>query len=480
MKNFIKSKTIIGMLWNFFEKASTQIVSFVIGIILARLLSPDDYGIIAMLTIFIALSQIFIDSGFSNALIQRQDRTETDFSTVFFFNFVISIVIYVILFLFAPLIAHFYRTPILLQLTRVLFLIIIFNSFTVVQNARLMIAVDFKKIALVNFVSVVISGVIGIISAYNNYGVWSLVIQSLVRSIVSMVLFWIVGCWRPTQKISFQSFKRLFSFGSKLLLAGTLATIFNNIYSIVIGKIYQSKQLGFYTRAQQFAQLPSGLIASVLQTSTFPLLTSLQNDRSKLLEVYKRLLRITAIFVFPIMTGIALLSKHIIIVLLTDKWLPSADLLFWAALTYLFYPLSALNLNLANAIGSSGLFLKLDMSKMPMILIAMIITFPISIKAIVIGNFITAFISYLINAYVPKCIFSYGVLKQTFDEKNIIISTFIMAVFLIIFVRMIRSNILVLVFGIPLGMFVYGISLFLLKEEEMCNIITKFNKKDRV
>jgi O-antigen/teichoic acid export membrane protein len=476
MNKNLKSNTFSGILWNLFEKIFVQGGSFVINIVLARLLSPDDYGIIGMLTIFIALSQIFIDSGFSRALVQKQNRSETDFSTVFFFNILISAFIYIILFITAPLIAEFYRVPILLQLMRVLFLVIIFNSLIVVQNARLMIEMNFKKIAQVNFVSVIISGIISIIAAYNNFGVWSLVIQSIARSIINAALFWILGRWHPKQRISTQSFGELFQFSSKLLLSGLLATIESNINAIVIGKLYQQRQLGFYTRARQFGELTSGTITSVLQTTTFPLLASLQNDRSKMVEIYSRLLKITALFVFPAMTGLALLSKQIIVLLLTDRWLPSAELLFWTAFTFLFTPLSALNMNILNAIGRSDLFLKLDISKIPLVVIIMLITFPRGIKAVVIGQFILSFICFFINAYLPGKLFGYGALRQIKDAMKIIIATSIMAIFLLL-LNYLKSDLFILVSGVLAGGLIYVFCLILLKEKEIHALISMMKNR---
>jgi O-antigen/teichoic acid export membrane protein len=432
-----------------------------------------------MVTIFLAVSQVFVDSGFSRALIQRQNRTENDFSTVFFLNGIISVIIYAILYIAAPLIASFYNSEILVRLTRILFLVIIFNSLSVVQNARLMIAVDFKKIAQINFIAVLISGIIGIIAAYKDYGVWSLVVLSLTRSLITTILFWIYGRWYPHEKISIHSFKTLFRFGSKLLISGLVATIFNHINAIVIGKLYMRRQLGFYTRARQFGEIISGTISSVMQTVTFPLLSSLQDEPEEMIRIYKKLLKYTTLIVLPVMTGIALLSKQIIVVLLTEKWLPSAELLFWTAFTFMFTPLSSLNMNLLNAIGRSDLFLKLDISKLPLIIIIMIITLPISIKAVVIGGFISSFICFFINAYFPGRLFRYGPFKQINDARKIIVSTGIMALLLLFWVNIdiLNSEILILIGGIIFGMFIYILCLYLLKEADAKILMTLIIKR---
>jgi O-antigen/teichoic acid export membrane protein len=296
--------------------------------------------------------------------------------------------------------------------------------------------------------------------------------------VVSAFLIRVCGKWRPDKKnISFEAFKRLFKFSSKLLITGTLSTLLTNINSILIGRIYQQQELGYYTRARQFGELTSGIIASVLQTSTFPLLSSLQDNKSELVAVYRRLLKITTLFVFPAMTGLALLSKQIIMVLLTEKWLPCADLLFWTAFTFIFTPLSMLNLNILNAIGRSDLFLKVDLTKIPLIVLTIIITFPISIKAVVIGNFLVSFIAFFINAYLPGRLFGYGPFKQIKDAGKIIISTCVMAAFLI-FIQCLKTDIVILVIGIFCGILVYFITLLLLKEEEIFSLLSviRFHK----
>ena len=325
----LKQKTKIGIVWNIIEKFAVQGIGFLLNIILARLLTPHDYGIVGMLTIFLTFSNIFIDSGFSRALIQKQNRTEKDYSTVLIFNFTISIFIYIILFFASPVIAQFYKTPELINLQRIFFVVIILNSLTVVQNAQLQINIDFKNIAIVNSISVIISGIIAIIAAYKGLGPLALVIQSLSKALVSVIMFWIIGKWVPKTGFSKKSFKNLFGFGSKLLFSGLLSTAITNINNLVIGKVYTPASLGYYTRAQQFPEITSGTIASVLNTTTFPLMSSLQNNKDELVNILRRLIKITAMIVFPAMIGLAVLSEPIILVLLGEKWLPTANLLFW-------------------------------------------------------------------------------------------------------------------------------------------------------
>lgn len=477
MSQDIKQKTKIGMFWNAFEKIAVQGISFVLSIILARLLTPHDYGTIGMILIFLTFSNVFVDSGFSRALIQRQDRTESDFSTVLIFNVLVSCVLYVILFIASPAIADFYKTPELVSLQRVFFLVIILNSLTVVQSAKLQIAVDFKSIAIINSIATILSGCIAVFLAYNGFGVWSLVVQALVKSVVSVIGFWVKGKWIPKTGFDRNSFRRLFGFGSKLLACGLLGTTITNIYNLVIGKIYNPASLGFYTRAQQFPELTAGTLNSVLNSATFPMMATLQNEREELIRTFSRLIKLSALVVFPAMVGISVLSDEIILVLLGEKWLPSSDLLFWLALSYVFIPLSSLNLNLLNAIGRSDLFMKIDFSKVPIIAITMIVTFPISLKAVVIGKVVTAFIYFYMNGFMIGKIYKFGAIKQLACCWKCIAATIIMAGGICLITSFIESPFIGLIVGIMVGVAIYAVSLVVLKEEEGSILFHKIIRK---
>lgn len=469
----IKQKTKIGMLWNTLEKIVVQLISFVLNIILARLLTPHDYGIVGMLAIFLTFSNVFVDSGFSRALIQKQNRSESDFSTVLIFNFVVSCLLYIILFFSSPSIARFYRTPELLSLERVFFLVIILNSLSVVQNAQLQIKVDFKRIALINSLSTIFSGILGVFCAYKGLGAWALVIQTLSKSGFSSMFFWIIGRWIPKTGFSWKSFKQLFSFGSKLLLSGLLGTTINSVNNFVIGKYYNPASLGYYTRAQQFPELVSGTINSVIGGVTFPLLSELQNNTEELIQTTKKLVKITAMIVFPAMVGLSVLSKPIILVLLGEKWMDSAFLLSWLALSYLFIPLSTINLNILNAIGRSDLFLKVDFVKIPIIIITMIITFPISLKAVVIGKAITAFIYFYINSFMIGKLYNFGALRQMLSLWKYVISTIIMAILVFAVSYFLNTNVFSLIISILVGIIVYIVMLLVLRDDEFLYLFNK-------
>lgn len=466
MSQDIRHKTKVGMFWNAFEKIAVQGISFVLNIILARLLTPHDYGTIGMLIIFLTFSNVFVDSGFTRALIQRQNRTEKDFSTTLIFNVVVSCLLYLILFVASPAIANFYDTPELVSLQRVFFVVIILNSLTVVQSAKLQINVDFKSIALINAAATILSGGIAIYAAYRGAGPWALVIQAIIKSAVSAALFWVVGRWIPQTGFSRESFKRLFGFGSKLLATGLLSTTITNINNLIIGKIYNPASLGFYTRAQQFPELTVGTLGSVLNNATFPLMATLQDKSDELMSAFRKLIKLSALVSFPAMVGLAVLSDDIIMVLLGEKWMPAANLLFWLSLSYVFIPFSALNLNLLNAVGRSDLFMKIDFSKVPIVVATMAITFPISLKAVVIGKAVTAGIYFYMNTLMVKRLYKFGAIRQLLCMWKSIVATIIMAAVVWIVCSFIANSLISLIVGIATGVIVYAVMLVLLKEEE--------------
>ncbi len=466
----LRSKATKGVFWGTIDKIFMTGGQLIIGIILARILTPHDFGLVGMLSIFIAVSQTFIDSGMGSGLIQKTDRSDIDFSTVFVFNFLISLLFYLILFFSAPLIATFYETPRLEGIVRILPLCIVIDSLTIVQQTKLKIAIDFKIIAKANVFSVFISGVCAIFLAYTGWGVWALVIQRLIRSIMTTILIWFLVKWRLSLAFSWKSFKNLFGFGSKLLLTGIYAQTFNNVYNIVIGKAYSAEQLGFYTRAKTFAELTSGTVSSILHQVTYPILASLQNDKERMVSVYSRLIRMTSFFVLPTMTMLAFFSDPLIRLLLTDKWAPAIVLLQWMSFARIFYPISVINMNILNAVGRSDLFLKVDLSKSPIVILALIITIPLGIKAIVIGHVITSFISFFINAYMPGKMFGYGAIKQLKDMIPIFIATAIMGVILIGFNLVTSNHWIKLTIGPLIGLLIYLSICYFFKLEELKEI----------
>ena len=290
MTESIKTKAIRGILWNAIDKFAAQGVQFIIGIILARLLMPKDFGLIGMLSIFIALSQSFIDSGMGSGLIQKQNRSDVDFSTVLYLIYV-SVYFFMYTIYNSAFNCKFYNLPQLVNLTRVLSLNIIINSLAIVQRSKLIINIDFKTFAKVNVVSVLTGGIIAVFFAYAGFGVWALVIQNLISATVSVLMLWLLSKWKPSLSFSKESFKDLFGFGSKLLISGLYARTLNEIYNLVIGKTYSASDLGYYTRSKQIAEVSAGTVNSIMQQVTYPILASLQNDKEQLISVFNRLIK---------------------------------------------------------------------------------------------------------------------------------------------------------------------------------------------
>lgn len=460
--NSLKQKAFKGIIWSSIERFSAQGVQFVLGLILARLLLPEDYGLIGMLAIFLAISLTFIDSGFSKALIQKKDRDEKDFSTVFYFNIVIASVFYLLLFFTAPLIANFYNQPLLVSLTRVIGLTVIINSFAVVQRAKFTINIDFKTQTKASISSVIISGVVGIYLAYTGYRVWALVVQVLIRSILNVVILWYYSKWLPLEGFHIHRFKRLFSFGSKLLAVGLIDTVYRNIYLIVIGKVFSANELGFYTRAQQFNDFPSSNITGILQRVTFPILSELQDNNDILKATYRKMIKMSALIVFPLMMGLAALSDPLIRIILTEKWINTAWMLQLLCFAGMWYPIHALNLNILNVKGRSDLFLRLEIIKKAIITIVLIMSVPFGIEAMIIGQIVTSYISLIINTYYTKRIIDYGFLQQMSDLLKVLFLSFAMGIIIYFTISYIKLDILKLIVGFLEGVIFYvGIAWFL-------------------
>lgn len=415
MSDSLKNKTVKGTVWSSLERLSVQGIQFVVMIIMARILTPTDYGLIGMLAIFIAVSQSLIDSGFSQALIRKQDRSEIDNSTVFYFNIGVGSVLYFLLFFSAPLIARFYKEPQLILITRVIGLSLVFNSLAVVQRALLTINLDFKTQAKASFVGAVISGALGITMASIGFGVWAIVWQQITNLAIVSLLLWILSKWKPIWVYSWKSFKELFGFGSKLLVSGLLDTIFRNIYLIVIGKFFKASDLGYYTRAQQFTDFASSNISGIFQRVTYPVLCTIQDDDIRLCDVYRRLLKTSAFIIFPLMMGLAAVAKPMVISFLTEKWIYSAVLIQTLCFSQMWYPVHSINLNLLQVKGRSDLFLKLEIIKKLITVIILFITLPLGLIPMCLGMIVTSIISLIINTHYTGKLINLGFFKQMID-----------------------------------------------------------------
>ena len=408
----LKSSAVNGAIWTGIEKFSRQAVQFVIGIILARLLPPNDFGVIGMLAIFIAIAQTFTDSGLSSALIQKKDRTEVDCSTIFYFNIGVGVLFYLLLYATAPLIADFYNMPILIDVTRVVALSIILSGLTAVQNARLTIDLRFRTLSLIALISMVVTGATGLALAYSGWGVWALVFQALAGQMVTSICTWYCSRWIPKLEFSMKSFKQLWGFGSKLLVSGLINTIYGNLYTLVIGKKFSSAEVAFYNRGNHFALLPAQTVQDMAIKVNFPILAKMQDDDERLLGAYKKLLTVPLYILYPVLVCMAVTAEPLVIVLIGEKWLPCVPIMQVLCIGYMFSPLTHINLNLLYVKGRTDLVLKLEFIKKPIAFLILFASIPFGIIVMVIGKAIYEFIAFSFNCYYTGKILNYGEWKQ--------------------------------------------------------------------
>ena len=448
----LKQKTVSGVIWSIFDSFASNGIQFIVGIILARILSPREFGLIGMLTIFIALSQSFIDSGFTNALIRKKDCTQTDYSTVFYFNFVIGIIFYFILFFFAGSISAFFNEPQLELLLQVLGLGLILNALGMIQRTILTKNINFKLQTRISVVASTLSGVIAISVAYNGFGVWSLVVLTLSRFGFTSIFLWMWAKWKPSLIFSIESFKDLFSFGSKLLISGLIDTAYRNVYYLIIGKYFSAVELGYYTRADQFQALPSKQLTGIFGRVSYPILSTIQDDVTKLRTAYTQIIKTTMFITFVLMLGMSAIAKPMIITLIGEQWLPSVIYLQMLCFVGMFYPLHALNLNMLQIQGRSDLFLRLEIIKKALSIPIIIIGIIYGIKIMILGMMLHTIIAYFINSFWSGKFIGYSSFEQVKDIFPSFLLAFTMAVIVFIIGNIIDlSNIGILVTQIITG-----------------------------
>ena len=470
----LTSKTVKSVFWSAIERFSVQIVQFAITIILARLVSPSEYGLIAMLAIFIAIAQSFVDSGFTSALVQKKNRTETDFSTVFYFNIVISLITYLLLFLSAPYIAMYYREPLLELVSKWLGLSLIIQSLSMVQVAKLTVLLDFKTQAKASLTAVVISGVLGVYLAYSGYGVWALVVQSLSNNLLNTIFLWMLSKWIPKLIFSFSSLKTLFSFGSKLLLSGLLHTIYINLYSLVIGRRYSATDVGYFNQASTSARFPSVSLMAIISRALYPIQCENQDRDEMLASSFTQYLRMCSYIIFPVMICMAVLAKPIILVMLTEKWLPMSDVLTILCFGYMWIPIMVLNNQIIQVKGRSDYFLKAETIKKIIGLVIFFITVQFGLIIISIGLLVYNIFDMVIIIYYSKKVMNTGYYKQlksVFPIFSIaVITGGVVHCSLLIFANVYMQ----LFLGGLIGVVVYLTLGYLLKVKEFNFLLSKF------
>lgn len=428
MTESVRNKFLSGLAWTFIQNIASKGASFVFMILLTRLLTPGDFGLIGMLSIFIAISEVFILSGFGEALIQKKDCNDDDYSTAFYFNVTIAVVIYVILFCVAPLIASFYHEEQLVLLTRVLALNFVLGSLNIVQQSKLTKAMNFKPLAILTLIGTFLSGIVGVTMAYLDYGVWALVAQTLSSTFLRVILFPFFTKWHPNRPFNVESLRSLWNYGSKLLVTGVIGVVNRNLSNIFIGRYYEKDQVGFFSRSQTFAAVPSETMYSVLSTVTFPALCEVQDDKDRLLSVYRKVLFNTMLVVSPVIIILVLLAKPIVIILFTERWAACIPLLQALLLSRMFLPMGATHTSLLRSVGNTSLYMKLYFVTSPLSLIAIIISIPFGVEAMAWAAFAGAFFCYTIEASVIGSIFGYTIFMQMKDWSKIFMSLVIMVV----------------------------------------------------
>lgn len=411
----MSNSIISNLFWKFVERMSAQLVTFVVSIILARLLTPQDYGAIALIMVFITLSNVLITSGFSSALIQKKDADQIDFSSVFFFNTAFGIVIYVVLYLGAPSIATFYNMPALCSALRVLAIVIPIMAANSVQQAYVSRKMIFKKFCYSTLAGSIFSGIVGVGMAYAGMGIWALVAQYIVNNAVNMLVLFLVLDWHPSLVFSIKRTKTLFSYGWKLLCSGLLDTGYSQLRSLLIGKLYTSTDLGFYNRGQQYPQIIVNNINESISSVLFPFLAQKQEDFSEVKRYTRRAIQISSYIMWPMMVGLAVCAEPLVRLMLTDKWLPCVPYLWIACFTYGIWPIHTANLEALKAVGRSDLFLKLEIVKKVIGIIVLILTIPHGVMMMAASAILTSIISAFINAYPNTKILGYTYREQISD-----------------------------------------------------------------
>lgn len=454
-QNNLKQKVSKGLLWNTIHNLSMKGIQFLLMLFMARLLTPDDYGTVGLLAIFIQLSNTFAESGFSLALVRKQDRTQMDLSTAFYFNIVIGCVCYLIVFLIAPWVAEFYEKPILSSLLKVLALTIPISSLSTVFVAMMNYKMQFKKQAIISITHTMVSGLLGLIMAFMGYGVWALVWQSLIATSLGTVLCWLFNRWHPSMIYSWKSFRELFGFSSKLLLTRLLDTIYVNVYSIVIGKVYSPATLGHYSRAQNWAAMPSTNIVSILNNVSFASLSKIQDDIVRLRRVYRKMIKTSAFIVFPLMVSLSAVSRPLIYFTIGEKWQLCAQILHIICFMFVVMPIQSLCINLIQAMGRSDLSLKISVIGKVMSVLVLVGSLPLGIIPMCWFSVLSSVIILMIDFYYVGKLLHISIFEQIKDLGPSSCLSILMYIAVVLAMNIFEQNWLQLVVGVVVGMVLY-------------------------
>ena len=466
-----KSKVMSNLIWRFAERSGAQIVGFIVSIVLARILSPNDYGTVALITVFTTFFQVFVDSGLGNSLIQKKDSDDIDFSTVFYTNIVFCILLYIIIFFCAPLIANFYNNKELIALTRVLGITILISGVKNVQQAYVSKKLIFKKFFWATLLGTITAAIVGIIMAVKGFGVWALVAQQLINLTIDTIMLWVTVNWRPKKVFSIKRLKKLYSYGWKLMVSAVIDTVYNDIRQLVIGKIYSSSDLAYYNKAQQFPNIIVGNINNSIDSVLLPTMSKEQHDKERVKNMTRRSIKTSVYIMAPLMMGLAFCGNNVITLLLTEKWLPAVPFLAIFCINYLFYPIHTANLNAIKAVGRSDLFLKIEILKKIIGVTLLIITMRISVMAMALSTIISSIMSQIINSWPNKKLLNYSYLQQLKDILQSIILAVAMGVIVYCW-NFIKLGVLItLILQVLTGGIIYTIGSKLLRIDTLSYIL---------
>ncbi|MBO2544794.1 lipopolysaccharide biosynthesis protein [Salegentibacter sp. BDJ18] len=477
----LKKQVLSGVFWTFSQQFGVQGISFLVSIILARLLQPEEFGLVAMIGIFMGIGAVLMDGGLGQSLIRTKNPDQEDFSTVFFFNLAGSIIMYGLVYLAAPLIADFFEREILINITRLYCLIFVFNAFSAVQVTRLTKKMDFKTQMFIKIPSLIISSAVGIFMAYSGFGVWSLVWMALIQAFLQSVQYWLWSQWRPSLVFSKKKFRNHFKFGLNLTMSGLLDVLFTNAYTIMIGKFFTATQLGYYNRADSLKQFPVKNIGVVLGKVTYPLFASIQEDTVRLKRVYAKIMKMVIYLVAPTLIFMAVLAEPLFRFLLTDKWLPAVPYFQILCVNGILYPINGYNLNILNVLGRSDLFLRLEIIKKALIVVVLAVSVNFGIFALLYGSVFTSIMAFFINTRYSGKFINYSAWEQTKDLAPYIGLALICGAILFMFDLLIPTaknyDLVRLLLGSLVGCICYFGSSFLLKMSATSELILLIKRK---
>lgn len=485
----LKQRTIKNAFWSIGDQFANQGIQFILQIILARLLLPEHFGMIGMILVFILISNIIIDSGFSQALIREQKVSQADYSTVFYFNLLVSFLLYSVLYVMAPFISEFFKEEQLIPILRVLSLSLIINALSIIQRTILIKEINFKAQTKINIISGILSGILAIVLAVSGFGVWSLVVKTISLQLFQSILLWFYNDWKPTFEFKLESFNKMFGFGSKLMIAGLISIIYSNIYYVVIGKLYSVSQLGYYTNSVKFTEAASLSITAALQRVTYPVLSTIQDEEERLRYGFRKIIRISAFVNFPLMVGLAAIASPLVSLLFGEKWMPMVIYFQLLCIAGMLYPLHAIDLNILQVKGKASLFLHLIIARKVILTLLIIgaVWLKLGITGLIVVVIIQSYIEFFINSYFAGKQISYSMFEHIKDLSIIYLMAIMMGI-VVYFVGFLTPEhaTLQLVIQIVVGAVVYiGISKIIKSQEldfllnTLSTIWTRMSRKKR-